>query len=298
MRFKVLLFLSLLAGVASAQSVEQKLVEEGRKILTDPAYQQRLKSNDIFGKTLQDYVGTEQGFNDPLAGVHNMMRLEAEDDLRIYTWQMPDSNYHYVKYGLIAVQTPKGIVVTPLKDKSSSMMQPEFAQLKADNWYGAIYYKLIPIKKGRSHLYTLLGYAPGTDLNQKIIEVLAVDRRGRPTFGAKVFKIDQFQDQTFRKPPMRLILRYGGKYAASVRWNEEKEMIVMDHLSPPDAHLKGVYRMYGPDMSYDGLVWGDDWWNLKTEVKFNTGQNIKVVPPDRPVDLPPARPPGGVPPKK
>ena len=290
MRYSFLLFLIISSASIFGQlgSLEQELAETGKKILAHPEYRERKLANQKFLDQLEEYISTEKGFDDPLATVTNMVRLAGEDEVRVFTWQMPDSTYQYVRFGLVAANTRKGIVVTRLEDVAQNIIQPEFKILKADEWYGALYYKLIPVKKkrGREVIYTLLGYAPGGEINQKIIDVIEVDSRGRPKFGARIFKVDQFMDKTLRKAPMRLILSYGGDYAASVRWNDEKEMIIMDHLSPPDDRLKGVYRMYGPDMSYDGLVWKDDWWNLESEVKFNSGQNVKIVPPNKPVDLP------------
>lgn len=267
----------------------QKLSQEGRKILEHPEYQKRKAANKLFTETLREYVATEEGFDDPLKSVTNMMRLEAGDDARIYTWQMPDSTYSYVKFGLVAARHDDKIRVTELKSKGRAIPEAEFRRLKPDDWYGAIYYEVIPIEKDGKELYTLLGFSPGSDLNQKIIDVLEIDARGKPRFGAKVFKIDEFMDKTLRKPPMRLILSYSGDYAASVRWNEDEKMIVMDHLAPPDAKMKGVYRMYGPDMSYDALEWEDDWWNLIRDVEIKSNQNVPIVPPDRPTDLPPSR---------
>ncbi len=280
-------------GFSQATDIEKMLAETGKQILVHPEFKERKQANKNFLEKLEEYIATEKGFNDALTSVTNMVRLTAEDELRIFTWQMPDSTYKYQRFGLVAANTRRGIVVTRLEDASADISQPEFKILKSNEWYGAIYYKLIPVKKGRNMVYTILGFAPGGHINQKIIDVIEVDGRGRPKFGARIFKVDHFMDKTLRKPPMRLILSYGGKYAASVRWNEEKEMIVMDHLSPPDDKLKGVYRMYGPDMSYDGLVWKDDWWNLETQVKFNSGQNVKIIPPDKPTDLPGKKPASG-----
>lgn len=284
------IFISLSFSLTLAQStgnIESFLHNEGRIILENQEYSQRLTANDTFLVTLKNYIATKDGFDDPLNSVNNMMRLAPGKDVRIYTWQMPDSNFHYIKYGLIAAKTRHGIQVTELQDQSDKINEAQFQILKPDNWYGAIYYKAIPVKKGHQILYTLLGYAPGQSLNQKIIEVLDLDHRGRPRFGARIFHIDQFMDKTLHKPPMRLILSYSSEYSASVRWNDEKKMIIMDHLSPPDVKLKGVYRMYGPDMSYDGLEWKDNWWYLQEQVKFDSRQNIKLIPPDKPIGLPP-----------
>lgn len=286
---KTLLLLLLFPAFLVAQEIYNpvdSLPSVGRKILAHPEYAMREAANELFLETLKNYLATDAGFDDPLAEVTNMLRLELGKDARLYTWQMPDSAFRYTRFGLLAAKAKDGIVVTELKDQGESNAEAQFRQLKPEDWYGAIYYKAIPVKKGNDRLYTLLGFAPGSEINQKIIDVVEIDRRGRPRFGARIFKVDEFMDRTLRKAPMRLILSYNADYAASVRWNEDEEMIVMDHLAPPDAKLKGVYQMYGPDMTYDGLVWDDGWWNLTKEVKFNSRQNVPIVPPDKPIDLP------------
>lgn len=284
--FLIIFSIPFISSGQQSATPEPFLAETGKEILANSVFEERQAACDTFLTVLKNYISTPQGYDDPLKSVTNMMRLVQEDEFRIYTWQMPDSTFKYLKFGLVVAKTKKGIVVTELQDNSRMLMEPEFKKLKADNWYGAIYYKIIPTGKKRNITYTLLGFAPDETINRKIVDVISIDNRGRPQFGDKVFHFDEFMDKTYRKAPMRIVLSYGGKYAASVRWNEEKEMIVMDHLSPPDPKLKGVYSTYGPDMSYDGLVWEKDWWHLEKEVKFNSRQNVPIVPPNKPTDLP------------
>lgn len=263
------------------------LAETGRDILEHPEYRERQAAQDTFAAVLRQFVATEEGFDNPLKEVNNMLRLELGKNARIYTWQMPDSSYQYQRYGLVVAVTRKDTVVTALREGPREQ-SAQFKRLQADEWYGALYYEAIPQKwKGRE-IFTLLGYAPGQPVNEKVVDVLEITPRGVPRFGARIFKIDKFLDQTLQRPPQRLILRYGGDYAASVRWHQKKEMIVMDHLSPPDARVKGVYRMYGPDMTYDALEWDDGWWHLREGIEFDTGQEVPIVPPDKPTDLPPS----------
>ncbi len=297
MRFFLLIFqFSLITQLMGQEirppaEVVHELQKAGRMILEHPEYKKRDSANRHFTQVLKNYVITEKGYADPLKSVNNMLRLrEEEGEFNIYTWQMPDSTFTYRQFGIVAADTRRGIEVTELKDQKELIQEPEFRVLKANDWYGAIYYEMIPVKKGRTTYYTLLGYVPGEKLNRKVVDVVSIDRRGRPKFGARIFRIEQFMDQTFRKAPMRLILSYSGDYSASVRWNVREEMIIMDHLVPPDPKLKGVYQVYGPDMSYDGLEWDDDWWHLKQEVRFNSGQNVPIIPPSKPTNLPPSDP--------
>lgn len=271
------------------QDYELQLHTVGRMILEHPEYKVRDSANTYFKELLSEAIATEKGFDHPFRAVTNMLRLADDEGLfRLFTWQMPDSTFRYVRYGMVVVKTKKGdYIVTELIDRIDEIPEAQFRYLKPKDWYGAIYYKMIPVGKGRKRVYTLLGYAPGQKLNRKIVDVIEVGRNGKIRFGAKVFKIDNFMDKVLRKPPMRLILSYNPDYAASVRWLDNEEMIVMDHLSPPNDKLKGVYQMYGPDFTYDGLVWDDGWWNLETGVLFNSGQENRIVPPSGPVGLPP-----------
>lgn len=280
----LLFFFSISLGL-SAQTVVDTLIESGAKTLSEPAYTDRKEALGLFSERLRAFVGSDTGFTHALKEVGNVLRLPLGEDAAIYTWQVPDSNFNYQRYGLVAARQKDDIILTDLKE--TEVPGVDFTRLKPENWYGAIYYEAIPVEKGRDEMYTLLGFAMGKELNQKIIDVIEIDRKGRPRFGAKIFRVQEWQDRTFQRAPMRLILKYGADISASVKWNEEEEMIVMDHLSPPDENLKGVYQQYGPDMSYDALEWEDDWWQLREEVKFNSGQKVPIIPPDKPTDLPP-----------
>jgi len=282
------IFISILFVLSAglhAQIRLDSLAAVGAKTLGEPAYADRKQALEQFTKMLKTFVASDTGFSHPLKEVGNVLRLPLGDDAAIYTWQVPDSSFNYQRYGLVAARVKDEIVLTELE--ASQLPGAEFMRLKPENWYGAIYYEAIPVEKGRDEYYTLLGLTMGQDLNRKVIDVIEIDRKGRPRFGAKIFRVQEWQDRTFQRAPMRLILQYSPDISASVKWNEDEEMIVMDHLSPPDENLKGIYQQYGPDMSYDALEWEDDWWQLTEEVKFNTRQNIPIIPPDKPTDLPP-----------
>jgi hypothetical protein len=261
------------------------LVNSGKQVLQNPEFAKRDSANTLFTSTLKILLQEEEGFAHNLDTIRNIIRLQDEkEEVVICTWQMPDEKFQYKRFGMVAARGRKGrIVITELIDQSAALGdEATFKYLKPNQWYGALYYTLLSRKVDGDVFYTLLGYAPGESLNRKVVEVMTVDRRGRPRFGKKVFLIENFEDELFRKPPMRLILKYSPSHVASIKWNAEKEMIIMDHLSPPDVSDKGNYAKYGPDFSYDGLVFEKGWWQLEEEVRFNSGQNIQIRPPAEP----------------
>jgi hypothetical protein len=265
----------------------KQLATVGRLILESPEYAIRDSANRVFTDLLEAYAITNEGYQNPMAEVTNMLRLTPrKGKFCIYTWQMPDSAFHYVRYGLVVVKTKrKGYVSTRLTDKLSTLSDIDFKTYKADEWPGAIYYKLLPDGHTKD-FYTLLGFAQGEPLNRKIVEVIEVRDNGKVRFGGKIFKVDEYMDKTLRSPPMRLIFSYNAKYSVTVNWNEKEDKVIMDHLAPADVKLKGVYQTYGPDFSYDALYWKNDWWYLQSNIQFNSGQNNLIVPPNKPTGLP------------
>lgn len=287
---KIFILLALFSFSVKAQeslSVADSLAFKGREILESSEYAIRKENNDWFLQTLKNYVTTDEGFYDELKGVTNMLRLanDKKDKFRIFTWQMPDSTFKYKRFGLVVVKTKRGYVATVLNDRLEQLTDPEFQILRPTEWPGAIYYNLLPEGQKNSR-YTLLGLALGEPLNKKIVEIIEIRNSGKVRFGAKMFYIDQFMDKTLRKPPMRLIMPYSAKYSVTVNWNAEEKKVIMDHLAPPDAKLKGLYQSYGPDFTYDGLYWKKDWWYLESNVQFNTKQDIKAKRAPKPLDLP------------
>lgn len=263
-----------------------QLAKLGRISLESPVFAIRDSAQRLFLSGLKTYLSQEGNFLKPLPTVTNMLRLESPDKrFAIYTWQCLDANRKYQRFGLVAGEFRGEVKVIELKDQLNTISNLQFERCEADRWPGAIYYHIQEMP-GEKYKYTLLGLAMNEPLNQKIIEVIKVGKRGKVSFGEKHFRVDDWMDRVLNRPPRRLVLSYNAKYSATLRWNEEAKMIIMDHLAPPEPKLKGLYQMYGPDFTYDALYWEDGWWRLRTGVNFNTGQQIQIKPPSQPKDLP------------
>lgn len=280
-----ILFLLFLNSLR-AQTDLNKLAQAGRQVLEAPEFAVRDSSNNYFKRELKQFLAQGDNYTLELQQLTNMIRVSDPDDkVALYTWQMPDQQFNYLRFGLVVVNTNNGPVLTELHDALNDVTNLQERQLKADEWPGALYYKLLPLK-GEKKKFTLLGYAPGEKTHKKIIDAIEIKRNGGVRFGAKIFRVEDWQDKVLRKAPYRLVLEYSSKYSVSVRWNDEEEKIIMDNVAPPKPKMKGLYFMYGPDFSYNALHWDDDWWHLKTGVNFNTGQQIEFRPASQPTGLP------------
>ncbi len=287
MRIFLLIFLfSLSLDGLKGQVDLNELAKVGRQILDSPEFAVRDSSNRYFKKQLKAFLAEDDNYKLELKELTSMIRVaDPSDKVAFYTWQMPDENFKYHRFGIAVVETKKGPVVTELIDALEDIPNLQERILKPEEWPGALYYKLIPLK-GEKDKFTLLGYASGEKTHKKIIEAIEIKHNGGIRFGAKIFRVDDWQDKILKKAPYRLVLEYGSKYAVTVRWNEKEERIIMDNIGPPEPKMKGLYFMYGPDFSYNALYWEDDWWHLINKVNFNTGQQIEFRPPSQPTGLP------------
>ncbi|HAF29105.1 MAG TPA: hypothetical protein DCG75_08665 [Bacteroidales bacterium] len=227
------------------------LITAEREDFNKIEYNSRILYN--FREMLKD----ENSFNYPFDSLRNVGIIFSEDEkVRIITWNLPFNDRTHKYFGFILYKSSKrSYSVFELNDNSETIIKPEQAILTNKNWYGSLYYKIITNKYKGVEYYTLLG----ADLNdlftkKKIIDILYFDDSESPVFGDKVFK-----NKTI--PVSRVIFEYSAQSNMTLTYNEKKQMIIYDHLSPSRPSLKGQYEYYGPDFSYDGLKFERGIWN-------------------------------------
>jgi hypothetical protein len=159
-------------------------------------------------------------------------------------------------------------VIEFLEKNSVSPMNQDV--LTENNWYGALYYKIIPIKKGSKKLYTLLGWrSNGTISHSKLIDVISIHGT-HVKFGDLIFK-----NKTEVK--RRVCFEYSKKSMMSLKYEPTYERIIFDHLSPETPSMTGFYEYYIPDMSNDAYIFEDDKWVLKEDVIGVNSSDKQIV---------------------
>ena len=222
----------------------------------------KIEFNDQIIKYFKKAFKNENSFTYPFDSLKNIGIIKSEDEkLRIITWNLPYNDRTHKYFGFIQYKkSKKTYVLYELNDDSDNIKNPELAVLNDKNWYGALYYKIITNKNKGNVYYTLLG----ADLNnlltkKKIIEILYFDKNNSLVFGNKVFKNKSI-------PISRVIFEFNAQTNMTLTYDEEKEMIIYDHLSPSRPSLEGQFEFYGPDFSYDGLKFERGIWNAYSDI--------------------------------
>ncbi|MDK2842918.1 MAG: hypothetical protein PWQ17_2424 [Anaerophaga sp.] len=189
--------------------------------------------------------------------------LLPEEGLKIVTWNVEERMGDHHFYGVIATyQEDENIKVFQLNDKFRKTGQPEFSVLTYPDWYGAVYYDVIPVVHDKKTYYTLLGYN-GNDAfsRMRIVDVLYFSEEGTPCFGAPLFNVNDGLKK-------RLIFEYSNRAEMMLRYDKREKMIVMDHLAPMEPVFEGDRSYYGPDFSYDVLDYQEGKWLLVEDVEL------------------------------
>jgi hypothetical protein len=76
----------------------------------------------------------------------------------------------------------------------------------------------------------------------------------------------------------RVIFEYARQVSMLLRYAHDQNLIVFDHLAPPDKKLKDKPQTFGPDLSYDGYKLKNGRW------AFVENLDMKNIPDDRDKD--------------
>lgn len=252
--------LSTIAVTGKAQSMgdlEAQMSTVAPSILKGESDSVRMAANTLFMQLLEKAFNLPNSFDYPFDSLKTISRLQPDDkSFKLFTWNMPKDDGTFVYFGYVHMKDPNtgAVKFVKLIDKSAEIQSPETKPLTPKNWYGTHYYKIVQTSYKKEKFYTLLG----VDFNnratkKKIIDVIAFDRLGNVFFGDNIFSYDG-------KSPKRIIFEYSAQATMSLRFDDVRNMIVFDHLSPIREDFAGHKDNYGPDFIYDALKFKKGKW--------------------------------------
>ena len=245
---------------------QDSLKQISYKMVNDSIEPERYNASYKLIKTLLTALKTPYSFDFTFDSVKSISIQSSSDKrFRIFSWHVMNNDGSYRYYGTIQMNKPDGkLELLPLIDYTSVFKNPSDSITTNDKWFGAQYYKIIPVLNNVPiPYYVLLGWKGNTiKSTKKIIEILYF-KDGKAHFGMPVFDGDP--DNLKKK---RIIFEYDRRASMFLNYEPTTNTIVFDHLAPPDPQLKGKFELYGPDFSYDGFKLVNGRWKFVQDLEL------------------------------
>ncbi len=229
--------------------------------------------NERFKAELKLVLNEKKAFTYPFNLLKSVGFVDSPDgQLRIVNWnvEQDDGTQKYCCYLLYKDPKKHATILMELADNSTNPSSLQNEIIEADQWYGALYYKIIPVEKAQKIMYTLLGWDGNNSMSTiKLIDVLYFSGN-QPKLGSPIFK-------HLNTTSKRVVFEHSKKAVMSLKYEEQYKRIIYDHLSPETPDLKGFYSFYVPDFSYDAYYLEGSKWLLKEDViGVNTDDKEKI----------------------
>ena len=269
--FFLVFFLCSNLYYVSAQNIskmdvwQDSLVDLGTAMYHNDGEAERLENNFSFIKTLVSSLKEPNSYYYTFEKLKMISILEPDDkSFRIFSWNIPLHDGSYLYYGAIQFRLGS-LKLVPLLDKTFELSHPAEDIVPANKWYGAQYYDIIPLSKGK---YALLGWkGHHAEYTKKVIEILTVSSSNELTFGDHIFSDNSKLS--------RKIFSYTKQATMHLKFNKTDKRIEFDHIVPINNSFKDNYKYYAPDLSYDGYKLTNSKLKFEENIQINNSKSLK-----------------------
>jgi hypothetical protein len=211
----------------------------------------------------------------PFDSLQTISKLYAPDSsFRIFTWQIKKDVYVFMQRGAIQMRTEDGsLKLFPLHDVSMFTTKPQDSVRTANNWIGAIYYRIIQKSVNGKNIYTLLGFDDFTiNSNKKWMDILTFNEEGQPVFGGPYFSFKNDSAKANKKLVQRFYIEYKKEAVTTFNYDSSLNMIVYDHLIS-ESEEPNRKETFVPDGDYEAFSWQNGQWLHIPKIFTNTLQD-------------------------
>jgi len=239
---------------------QDTLINLGNTFINSETDLVRKNANYAFIKVLVSALKMPNSFLYGFDSVKSINVINSPDNrFRIFCWHILNNDGSYRFYGTVQMNTGGKLKMYPLEDYSPLTKNPEDTVTDNRGWYGAQYYKIIPVYAQPKPYYLLVGWKGYTaESTKKVIDVLSFEG-DKIQFGKRVFDGNG-------KGRERVIFEYNRGVSMLLKYVPDQNLIVFDHLAPPDPKLKNDKKSYGPDLTYSGYKLKNGRWVYIDEI--------------------------------
>ncbi len=241
----------------------------------------KVRLNDLFVQQLKTLLENHHTLTYDFSELKSVSVLtDPQNQFRIYTWPLELSGHNFDYFGFTQYKIKKRdetVVVTELQNAIFDKVIRDDKSYMADSWRGGLYYKIVAPKKRNNKYYMLLGWdGHNAKSSKKLIDVLSFSRKGEPKFGAPIIRFDPVDRKKMKyETKYRIEFEFSSKVAMMLNYDKDLEMIIFDHLSPSNQHLKSIKSTYTPDFTYDALVYKGSKWYMTRKVDARNKKSAK-----------------------
>lgn len=253
----------------------KQLVVLRKAVLEAENEEERVEANADFLRFMRDALAHPASFETDFDTIPSIADLRSGDGyFRMINWNLPydDGTNRYFCFVQYYDKKLKENKVVELK-KGFRDLEEEYRKVFSDrDWYGCLYYQIIPSKKGRKRkrAYMLLGWDGHDQYSSlKVIDVMTITNRGI-RFGADIF------EYPYERNIRRYILQYKADASVSLQYDERKKRFIFNELVPMQPDLEGIYEFYIPVLEFDAFEWKRRKWEFIEKVDAKAGSRDKI----------------------
>lgn len=224
-------------------------------------------SGDITNQ-LATFVLTDLSTVDSLEIPQLVHQVSPDSLLHIFTWQyrLSDANFYYG--GVVVYQS----CVYPLTHEVK--VCDDNQNYSNEHWRGGVCYDIVQPDQTANTFYTLLVWDGNNSVTaKKSIDVLTFDRKGMPSFGSPIFKVDKHTKH-------RVIFEYNMAHTLLLDYDAKKNAIITNALVANDlGESTGIGEEFNIYQYENGnwVLYRDV--DLRMDAESEAALNKKVVSP-------------------
>lgn len=239
----------------SLDSLESKMSHIQSLINEAPTDDDRTAASKEMRDLLKEAFKNPKAFEYSFDQVFRIVSTTSPDGaFRLFNWSQASVSGSSYRYYAFILFPEKGKYVE-LQDKANLTHEDVNTKYTSEDWYGALYYEIYPVKAKGETYYTIMGWDGNNQLSSiKVLDVMIIDKKRNITFGAPVYQYEETWVS-------RRIFEYAEEVTMTLRYLKPKDAIVFDVLEPSRGGLEGQYAFYGPSLSHNAykLSKEDNW---------------------------------------